>query len=658
MTNQNFPSLFVYRRNLLHYLFILYLILSVISVRAGLCETMESPDNSVKDETLPEGTATLDTIRPVYDSLVREAYERSKSDIRVSHLFVKVNKNPSPADTLASYKKIKDILARILGGEDFSKLAYELSDDPSARDSKANEKHAFIRGNRGDLGYLTVFDYIYPFETAAYTTKTGDVSQITRSDYGYHLIKVTDRRPAMGRVMVAHISLLIPGDATPKDSAKVKTRIESIHQKLKNGDNWDKMARQYSEDKNNAEKGGVLPQFGVNIKIPDLIQVIYQIKNIGEISDPVIIVNSWHIFKLLEKKVPGTFEEEKAGLSAKVAKSDRMKYALSDRVRLMDEQADEKKSNSPVSTSSVDPPDPRKFRIPEKLWSASCTVMASNLVLQRLPGSNGTLSVALMLNDDGDTSKPALITGNICEMVGGYNNSSFYFSSGKFLIEPCPGGTNENEIRIFSQGLSFVYHTGIGLEYISGIGTISMFGKTYDLPPDDWKMAVKADNVEAYKNYVKDNPTGGHVGEANTRIEDLSYKQCMKKSRYYSYNQFLTEFPDGKYAVKIKNILSGYKKIQFPGDTLLPEKMMVQKYHWNRRDSLSITDGKGFDFYVDSYGNSWVNGNFALGNLEFLNAKACRVSEGIYLKKGTELIFKLPPKVTTPSNPQKKPSSK
>ena len=157
--------------------------------------------------------------------LVQEAYDRKKIDLRASHIYFRVKADAGPQDTLNAFKKAKEARERIVKGETFENIVMEYSEDPSAKDREATAQHPFMKGNRGDLGYFTVFDMVYPFETAAYTTGNGQISQIIRTDYGYHIIKVTDRITALGEFTVAHLFLGIPKGASAADSAKVKTKI-------------------------------------------------------------------------------------------------------------------------------------------------------------------------------------------------------------------------------------------------------------------------------------------------------------------------------------------------------------------------------------------------------------------------------------------------
>lgn len=257
------------------------------------------------------------------DRLIREAYERSRTDIRASHIFVRVKPDALPEDTLAAFKKIMAVKARLDKGEDFKKLAAEESEDPSARDRLATPQQPALRGNYGDLGYFTVFDMVYPFESAAYTTPLNQVSKPVRTEYGYHLIKVTETHPALRKVTVAHFFQMIPRSATGADSARIHRKIDSVYALLRNGEDWDDLVKRLSDDKGSSAKGGVLPKFGVNRMVPEFIDAIYKMKNPGDYSAPILTSYGWHIIKLVEKEEPKPFEDEKADLKQRVQKDSR-----------------------------------------------------------------------------------------------------------------------------------------------------------------------------------------------------------------------------------------------------------------------------------------------------------------------------------------------
>ncbi len=259
----------------------------------------------------------------VVDNLVKEAYERLKTDLRASHILIKVNPDAMPEDTLTAYKKIMDAKKRVDKGESFAKVAKDVSEDPSARDRESQRNNKKIPGNGGDLGYFTVFDMVYPFETGAYNTPVGKLSKIVRSDFGYHLIKVTDKIPAQGTIEAAHLFLQMPEQASHQDSVNIKLKIDSIYLKLENGENFEDLVKKYSDDKGSASRGGLLPKFTVNRMVPEFIQAISMMKDSGDFSKPVLTSYGWHIIKLYSKSGIKSFEAEKDELLKKVKKDSR-----------------------------------------------------------------------------------------------------------------------------------------------------------------------------------------------------------------------------------------------------------------------------------------------------------------------------------------------
>ena len=252
--------------------------------------------------------------------MLQQAYDRKNIDIRVSHILIRVEKYAKPEDTLIAYKKIEEIRARIVKGEDFNAVAAETSEDPSARDMPARGFQPGRKGNRGDIGYFSVFDMVYPFEEAAYNLPVGQVSKSVRTDFGYHLILVTNKRPALGKVQVAHLFLQIPANSTGADSTRIGLKADSLYQALVSGGSWDELVSKFSDDKSSAANKCVLPLFGSNRMVPEFIDGIAELKNINDFSKPVLTSYGWHIIKLVDRKPIGPFEDEKADLKQSLAK--------------------------------------------------------------------------------------------------------------------------------------------------------------------------------------------------------------------------------------------------------------------------------------------------------------------------------------------------
>lgn len=248
----------------------------------------------------------------ITQELVEEAYGRLQNEIKASHILILVDENASPEDTLKAYTKIKEIYQKAIAGEDFPKLAVEYSEDPSAKD------------NKGNLGYFTGFRMVYQFESAAYNTQQGKISKIIRTRYGYHIIKVEDIRSNRGEISVAHIMIL---NSKPEENQKDPEKtITEIYQKIQQGEKFEDLAKQFSEDKSSASKGGVINKFGSGqLSSEEFESTAFSLQNPGAISKPFKSDFGWHIIKLIEKHPFRTIDEMKSELEIKIGKDDRSK---------------------------------------------------------------------------------------------------------------------------------------------------------------------------------------------------------------------------------------------------------------------------------------------------------------------------------------------
>jgi peptidyl-prolyl cis-trans isomerase SurA len=248
------------------------------------------------------------------DSLILEAYQRMHTEVNASHIMAAININATPADTLAAWNKIMAIRDRLLKGEDFELLARELSDDPSAK------------SNQGNLGYFTAFQMVYPFESAAYNGKIGDISMPVRSRFGYHLVKTMDKRPANGEVKVAHIMLMVPQGSPDSAWISAENKIRDLEKELKAGADFATLARERSEDRGSARNGGELPAFGAGRMVPEFEATAFKLQSPGEISAPVRTFYGWHIIKLIEKKGVPEFDQIKQELKTRISRDERAEY--------------------------------------------------------------------------------------------------------------------------------------------------------------------------------------------------------------------------------------------------------------------------------------------------------------------------------------------
>lgn len=262
----------------------------------------------------------------ISDELLKEAYQRKLKDIRASHILIRCDKHALPSDTLKAYNRALDLRNRALKGEDFGDLAVRYSEDPSAKPSKATDQSPARPGNRGDLGYFTVFDMVYPFETGAYNTKEGEVSMPVRSDFGYHIIKVQSVTDAMGSIQAAHIFLQLPFDAPADEVAAMRQKADNIYKEVmeQDGKKWNEAVTKYSDDRGTVSRGGALSSFTVSRIVPEFIETCKSLKE-NEIAKPVRTDYGFHIIKLLSKSGVGSFEKESKGLTERIEKDMRSK---------------------------------------------------------------------------------------------------------------------------------------------------------------------------------------------------------------------------------------------------------------------------------------------------------------------------------------------
>ncbi len=252
------------------------------------------------------------TDREVSESLIKEAYERMKTDVNASHILVKCDENDLPKDTLIAYNKALKIRDRILKGENFGSVAMEVSDDPSSKT------------NKGNLGFFNVLHMVYPFETAAYNTKVNEVSMPVRTRFGYHIIKVNSIRPARGTMKVAHIMIQSSKELNDDAQKANKQKIDEIYEKLlANKDQFSELAKQYSDDKGSASHGGELAPFGTGKMVPEFENASFALQNDGDISAPIKTEYGWHIIKRLELQNLDSYENLYNLIKSKVSRDSR-----------------------------------------------------------------------------------------------------------------------------------------------------------------------------------------------------------------------------------------------------------------------------------------------------------------------------------------------
>lgn len=248
--------------------------------------------------------------REVTDKLVKEAYDRSLTDVNISHILFRTPKGATPKDTLTAYEKAIAVNQKLTAGGIFEMLAKEHSEDPSVKD------------NAGDIGYLTALfpSGFYTLESAVYNLKKGEMAGPVRSPMGYHIVRLNDVREARGEIEVAHILVR-------KKDPNAETIIKELHASLQKGTSFEELAKSKSQDKITAPKGGYIGFFGINKFERSFENAAFALSANNEISKPIQTKAGWHIIKLISKKPMEDYDNIKNRLKVRIQKDPRFELA-------------------------------------------------------------------------------------------------------------------------------------------------------------------------------------------------------------------------------------------------------------------------------------------------------------------------------------------
>ena len=237
------------------------------------------------------------------ERLVKEAYERTRNEVQVSHVLIRNNDQTN--DSTEIYNRLLDL-----------RLPFLQKNIETFNKEHNSDEQLIVE----ELGYFSAFKMIYEFENVAYKTELGKVSQPFKTKFGYHILKVTDKRESLGEISVAHIMIY-------KSNSNAKEKISKILDSINNGLPFESMAKLYSQDKRSAARGGILNKFtaGQINSIP-FENAAFSLKNVGDISNPIETKFGWHIIKLLSKNEIKSFQELKPSILSKIRRGDRNKF--------------------------------------------------------------------------------------------------------------------------------------------------------------------------------------------------------------------------------------------------------------------------------------------------------------------------------------------
>ncbi len=226
---------------------------------------------------------------------IKTLYEKRKEELRVSHIMFR----PDTAGFEGAYVRALAVLDSIKKGASFEEMA------------KVHSQDFYSAPYGGDIFYITAGEIIPQFEEACYKLKPGEVyPEPVRTQFGYHLIKVTDRRPRIPEIRASHILIELKRDFTSEDSAKALEKILAIKEKINLGEDFSELAKEFSEDEGTKNLGGDLGFFTRRTMVQPFDEAAFNLE-VGQVSDVVKTQFGYHLIKVTDKKQLKSFEEEK-----------------------------------------------------------------------------------------------------------------------------------------------------------------------------------------------------------------------------------------------------------------------------------------------------------------------------------------------------------
>ena len=262
--------------------------------------------------------------RQVTADLIEEAYDRMRSEVRVSHILIACPRGASAQTEAQAKGRMEEIyqqLRRNNTAENFASMAETNSDDPGTKSAG------------GDLGWMTAMQVVYEFENYAYNTPVGDISPVFRTDFGYHVLRVTAKRPNRGDVKVRHILIRVTAPGEEYDDAALK-KMEEIRNQIVSGQaSFEEMARNYSEDYNSRYNGGIMDYVNTTQYIGDpdrqlWVDKAFSMTEKGEISSVFRTNYGYHLLQLVDVRPMASFDQMRSSLKQQVQQNARSKVSI------------------------------------------------------------------------------------------------------------------------------------------------------------------------------------------------------------------------------------------------------------------------------------------------------------------------------------------
>ncbi len=244
------------------------------------------------------------------NSLNKEAFERSKTEIEAAHIFVAFG-----TDSAAAKTQIEKAYQQLRGGADFTKTSAELSTD------------GYVKSTGGYIGYISALSLPYEMENVLYALPVGAYSKPLAGKNGYHILKCISKRKCAGLMKAAQILVAIPANATQEEINRLKTRAEMIYNKLKQGEKFEEITSIYSDDKLTYMNGGLMQEFTFTKFDAAFSKPVFDLQKDGDFTQPFKTSDGFHIVKRISLKPIEEIPEYIQKINEGVSNDERMNIA-------------------------------------------------------------------------------------------------------------------------------------------------------------------------------------------------------------------------------------------------------------------------------------------------------------------------------------------
>ncbi|MEQ8579841.1 MAG: peptidylprolyl isomerase [Balneola sp.] len=206
-------------------------------------------------------------------------YDRATTELKSEHILIAVGADASPSDTLAAYQKLIEARNKFLNGTSFSELDRQYSSTQSGRSMG------------GDLPWFSIGTTVKEFEDVIFSLDVGEVSMPFRTQFGYHIIHLQDKRSRTLSREVSHI-FTRAGVQTSKE------KIDNAYSKLEEGYPWNEVAVEFSDDNLSASNRGRIGWINYGRYRTDFVDSIMTLNPEIDYSKPIRTTYGYHIFRI------------------------------------------------------------------------------------------------------------------------------------------------------------------------------------------------------------------------------------------------------------------------------------------------------------------------------------------------------------------------